>query len=76
MEPVHNNPPLVPVLSQMDPVHTFPPYFPQIHSNIIFPSSPRFYEWFPPFMYSVQHFYAFLIYPMHAICLAHLISVI
>jgi hypothetical protein len=26
---IHNNPPLVPILSQMHPVHTHPPYFPK-----------------------------------------------
>jgi hypothetical protein len=34
---VHNSPPEVSVLTQMQPVHTFPPHFPKIHSNIILP---------------------------------------
>jgi len=29
----------------MHPPHTFPPYFPEIHSNIILPSTPRSSEW-------------------------------
>jgi hypothetical protein len=38
---VHNSPPLVPILSHMNPVYTFPPNFPKIHSNSIFPPTPR-----------------------------------
>jgi len=30
-----------PILSQMNPIHNLPPYLPKIHSNIIFPSTPR-----------------------------------
>jgi len=36
---VHNSPPLLPILVQMNPVNTFPPYFPEIRCNI-FPSAP------------------------------------
>jgi hypothetical protein len=35
---VHKSLPLAPVLSQMHLVHIFSSYFPEIHSNIIFPS--------------------------------------
>jgi hypothetical protein len=44
---VDKNPPLVPILSQMNPVHTLPPYFPTIHPNVtsIFPSTSRSSEW-------------------------------
>jgi len=38
---VHKSPQLVPIMRQMNPVHNFSHYFPKIHSNMIFPSTPR-----------------------------------
>jgi len=40
--PCSQEPATAPILSQMDPVHTFPTYFPNIHSNIIYLSTPTF----------------------------------
>jgi len=39
----------------MYPFHPFPHYFHKIHSNIIFPSTPRSSEWSLPFRVSYQN---------------------
>jgi hypothetical protein len=39
---VHNNPPLVPIRSQINPVQVLPPYFLKTHFNIIHKSTPVF----------------------------------
>jgi len=51
-----NNPPLVPVLSQMNPVHTFSTYFTKIHSDIVFLSMPRCSKRSLQFRFSNQNF--------------------
>jgi hypothetical protein len=45
---VHKITELVLIQSQEHPVHSFPFCFPKIYSNIVFPSTPTFSEWFNP----------------------------
>jgi hypothetical protein len=49
--PCLQEPAIGPVLIQMHPAHNFPPYFPNIHYNIIFPSTRRSSEWSLPFRF-------------------------
>jgi hypothetical protein len=69
----HNNPSLVPNLSQMNPMHKFPLYFPESlplmssHQCVALPSG------LFPSGFTAQTLYAFLISPMHATCPTHLI---
>jgi len=43
-------------------IHNFSPHFPNIHSNVIFPSAPRCSECSTTFRFPDQNFYAFLIF--------------
>jgi len=51
---VHNSPPLVPIVSQMNPVNILP-YLPEVHRNIICPSTARSSEWSLSFRFSDQN---------------------
>jgi hypothetical protein len=65
---VHKNPPLIPILSQVNPVLTSPPYFHKMHSNIMFLSKPMSSKRSLPFRFSTNIFYTLLISPIHATC--------
>jgi hypothetical protein len=59
--------------NQMHPVQIFAPYFPNIHSNSIFPSTPRSSSWSHPFRFPTEILYEFLSVLVRATCPAHLI---
>jgi hypothetical protein len=61
--PCNNRLPLVPILRQMQPIHIFSPNFTKIHSNIMFPSTPRSSKWLFPSAFPTNLLYAFLISP-------------
>jgi hypothetical protein len=47
---IHNSPPPVPILRQIDSVHAFIP-FPKINYKINLPSTPRSFNWSPSFRF-------------------------
>jgi hypothetical protein len=65
---VHNNPPLVPILTHINPLHTFPPHFRKTHPNITFHLSLGLPSGLLPSDYPIKTLYTFLISPMRATC--------
>jgi len=68
---VHNSPPLVHILSQMNLVHTFTPNFPKINVNAILPSTPRSSEWSLPFRFSKVLWISDLVCACYMSCPSH-----
>jgi hypothetical protein len=64
---VHNRTLFDPILSQMNPGHNFSSYFPNIRSNIIFPSTPMSFELSLTFNFANKNFICILIstYVLH-----------
>jgi hypothetical protein len=49
-----------PILSHNNPIHTLRTYFPEIHFNIIIPSTTKFIEWLFPSGFPTKMFWTFL----------------
>jgi hypothetical protein len=69
---IHRSPPPILFLSQINPLHD-PSNFLKVHFNIIVPSTSRSSKWFFPSHFPNKTFYAPLLSPVCAKCLAHLI---
>jgi hypothetical protein len=61
------------VSSHMNPAYILISYSCKIHLNIILPCTPQSPKWIPVFRFADQNSVAFLLSPMHAIWLNHLI---
>jgi hypothetical protein len=53
---VNKSSPPAPILSQMNSIHIPKPYFPKMHLNGILSSTPRSFQWSPPFRPPNQNF--------------------
>ena len=70
---IHNCPPPVPILSQLDPVHAPSSHLLKIHLNIILPSTPTSSKRFFPSGFPNKNMHKPLLSPIRAACPAHLI---
>jgi hypothetical protein len=68
---IHNSTTPVPISRQNDPGHA-PSFFSNILFNIILPSTPGSYKWFPPLRFPHQNPLCTSPYPIRATCPAHL----
>ena len=69
----HKRPPPVSILGQPNPVHIPTSHLPEIHPNIIHPSTPRSPQWFFPSGFPTKTLYTPLSSPICATCPAQLI---
>jgi hypothetical protein len=68
---VHQSPPLVPLLSQINSVHTLPSYFSNIHFSITCPCTPRACKWCVPLTLNHQITVCVSLLFLRTTCSAH-----